>query len=265
MTGLNGRVAIVTGAARGLGRGYALRLAALGAKVAVVDQSLVSYQEFEAERQAMTAGSTVEEIQRAGGVAAGYELDVTDPAALEKMADSVAGAWGRIDILVANAGGAVGTSGSSRASELDPPDLDLVMRRNFYGTVYSVRAVAPIMKRQRGGRIITVGSIAGLVPDPAGSLAHYGAAKAAVAMYTKYLAQELAEYGITCNCVAPGVIATGRIAATVANRVDVDSIPARRVGTVDDVTALVEFLAADGSGYITGAVIPVDGGRGRGA
>jgi 3-oxoacyl-[acyl-carrier protein] reductase len=157
-----------------------------------------------------------------------------------------------------------GTSGSSKASELDPADLDLVMKRNFYGTVYSVRAVAPIMKRQRGGRIITVGSIAGLAPDPAGALAHYGAAKAAVAMYTKYLAQELAEYGITCNCVAPGIIATGRIAATVANRVDIASIPLRRVGTVDDVASLVEFLATPASGYITGAVIPVDGGRTRG-
>jgi 3-oxoacyl-[acyl-carrier protein] reductase len=264
MTGLDGQVAIVTGSGRGLGRAYALRLAALGVKVAVVDQSLVSYQEFEAERKAMTAGSTVEEIENAGGVAAGYELDVTDPAALEKMAASVAGAWGRVDILVTNAGGAADTSGSSKASELDPADLDLVMKRNFYGTVYSVRAVAPIMKRQRGGRIITVGSIAGLAPDPAGALAHYGAAKAAVAMYTKYLAQELAEYGITCNCVAPGIIATGRIAATVANHVDVASIPLRRVGAVDDVAALVEFLAADGASYITGAVIPVDGGRSRG-
>jgi 3-oxoacyl-[acyl-carrier protein] reductase len=262
MSALAGQVAIVTGAGRGLGRGYALRLGSLGAKVAVVDRSLVSYQEFEAEQQAMTAESTVEEIKNAGGEAAGYELDVADLASQEKMAASVIDAWGRIDILVANAGGSQGTP--AKASELDPGDLDVVVKRNFYGTVYSVKAVAPVMKRQRSGKIITVGSTAGLAASPDGSLAHYGAAKAAIAMYTRYLAQELGEYGINCNCIAPGLIATGRIVASIAGRVDVTAIPLRRAGTVDDVAALVEFLATSQSDYLTGAVIPVDGGRTRG-
>jgi 3-oxoacyl-[acyl-carrier protein] reductase len=264
MSALAGQVAIVTGAGRGLGRGYALRLGSIGAKVAVVDRSLVSYQEFEAERQAMTAESTVEEIKNAGGEAAGYELDVADLASQEKMAASVIDAWGRIDILVANAGGSQGTPATTRASELDPGDLDVVMKRNFYGTVYSVKAVAPFMKRQHSGKIITVGSTAGLAASPDGSLAHYGATKAAIAMYTRYLAQELGEYGINCNCIAPGLIATGRIAASIAGRVDVTAIPLRRAGAVDDVAALVEFLATSQSDYLTGAVIPVDGGRTRG-
>jgi 3-oxoacyl-[acyl-carrier protein] reductase len=264
MSALGGQVAIVTGAGRGLGRGYALHLASLGAKVAVVDKSLVSYQAFEAERQAMTAASTVEEIRNAGGEAAGYELDVADLAAQEKMAASVTDAWGRIDILVANAGGSQGAPAATRASELDPGDLDVVMKRNFYGTVYSVKAVAPAMKRQRSGKIITIGSTAGLAASPDGSIAHYGAAKAAIAMYTRYLAQELGEYGINCNCVAPGLIATGRIVATVAGHIDVNAIPLRRAGAVDDVAALVGFLATSESDYITGAVIPVDGGRTRG-
>lgn len=264
MSLLAGQVAIVTGAGRGLGRGYALRLGALGAKVAVVDRSLVSYREFEAEQQAMTAESTVEEIKNAGGDAVGFELDVADLAAQEKMAASVHEAWGRIDILVANAGGSQGAPAATKASELDPGDLDVVMKRNFYGTVYSVKAVAPFMKRQRSGKIVTVSSAAGLAASPDGSIAHYGAAKAAIGMYTKYLAQELGEYGINCNCIAPGLIATGRIVATVAGRVDVTAIPLRRAGTVDDVAALVEFLVTRPSDYITGAVIPVDGGRVRG-
>ena len=264
MSALAGQVAIVTGAGRGLGRGYALRLGSLGAKVAVVDRSLVSYREFEAEQQAMTAESTVEEIQNAGGDAAGYELDVADLAAQQKMAASVVDAWGRIDILVANAGGSQGPPATTRASELDPGDLDVVMKRNFYGTVYSVKAVAPFMKQQRSGKIVTVSSAAGLAASPDGSLAHYGAAKAAIAMYTRYLAQELGEYGINCNCIAPGLIATGRIVATVAGHIDVTAIPLRRAGAVDDVADLVGFLATSQSDYITGAVIPVDGGRTRG-
>jgi 3-oxoacyl-[acyl-carrier protein] reductase len=264
MAALDGQVAIVTGAGRGLGRGYALRLGSLGAKVAVVDRSLVSYREFEAERQAMTAESTVEEIKNADGDAAGYELDVTDLAAQQRMAASVVDAWGRIDILVANAGGSQGEPAATKASELDPGDFDVVIRRNLYGTVYSVKAVAPVMKRQRSGRIITVGSTAGLTASPDGSLAHYGAAKAAIAMYTRYLAQELGEYGINCNCIAPGLIATGRIVATVAGHIDVTAIPLRRAGEVEDVADLVGFLATSQSDYITGAVIPVDGGRTRG-
>jgi len=259
MSALTGQVAVVTGSGRGLGRAYALRLGALGAKVAVVDRSLVSYQEFESEQQSMTADSTVAEIRNAGGEALGFELDVSDLPALQRMAESVDEAWGRIDILVANAGGGAPTP--SRASVLDVDAFDAVLKRNLYGTVYTVRAVAPFMKRQRGGKIVTVSSTAGLIPSADGSLADYGTAKAGIAMYTKYLAKDLAEYGINCNCVAPGLITTGRIVAKIAGRVDLAAIPLGRAGTVDDVAALVEFLTTSQSDYITGAVIPVDGGR----
>ena len=147
--------------------------------------------------------------------------------------------------------------------------LQLVTSMNLFGTVYAVNAVAPIMKAQRSGRIVTVSSIAGLGPSPDGGYAHYGAAKAAIAHYTKYLAQDLGPFGINANCIAPGVIATGRIMATVvpgsinANRDRSEQIALRRLGTVDDCAKVVEFLTTDLSDYVTGQVIAIDGGMVR--
>jgi NAD(P)-dependent dehydrogenase (short-subunit alcohol dehydrogenase family) len=123
--------------------------------------------------------------------------------------------WGRVDVLVANAGGGRGRPMDTKASTLDPALLHLVVEMNLYGTVYSCNAVAPIMKEQRSGKIITISSVAGTAPSADGGYAHYGAAKAAIAHYTRYLAQDLGPFGITVNCIAPGVIATGRIMATI--------------------------------------------------
>src|SRR6202030_2132172 len=263
---LDGKVAIVTGAARGLGRAYARRLAGLGAKIAVADLNLRSYEEFDAEAKDMTADSTVAEIQAAGGEALGIELDVTDHEAVEAMVARVVAEWGRVDVLVANAGGGRGRPIDTKASALDPALLQLVVSMNLFGTVYSCSAVAPIMKRQRSGKIVTVSSVAGLSPSPDGGYAHYGAAKAAIAHYTRYLAQDLGPYGITANCIAPGVIATGRIMQTVipgssnSNRDRAEQVALRRLGTVEDCARVVEFLATDLSDYVSGAVIPIDGG-----
>jgi 3-oxoacyl-[acyl-carrier protein] reductase len=263
---LDGKVAIVTGAARGLGRAYARRLAGLGAKVAVTDINLKSFEEFEAEAQSMTAESTVAEIQAAGGGAIGIELDVCDEEAVKAMVQRVVAEWGRVDILVANAGGGRGRPVDTKASELDPALLDLVTGMNLFGTVYCCNAVAPIMKRQRSGKIITVSSVAGLSPSTDGGYAHYGAAKAAIAHYTRYLAQDLGPYGINANCIAPGTITTGRIVATVmpgsadANRDRSERVALRRLGTVEDCAKVVEFLATDLSDYVSGVVIPIDGG-----
>jgi 3-oxoacyl-[acyl-carrier protein] reductase len=267
---LDGKVAIVTGAARGLGRAYAKRLAGLGAKIAVVDLDLKSYREFEAEAKDMTGETTVAEIEAEGGSALGIALDVCDQQAVEAMAARVFAQWGRIDVLVANAGGGRGRPVDTKASALDPALLQLVTSMNLFGTVYSCNAIAPVMKRQRSGKIITVGSVAGLSPSPDGGYAHYGAAKAAIAHYTRYLAQDLGPYGITVNCIAPGVIATGRIMQTVlpgsidANRDRSEQVALRRLGTVEDCARVVEFLATDLSDYVTGAVIPIDGGLRRG-
>jgi 3-oxoacyl-[acyl-carrier protein] reductase len=120
-----------------------------------------------------------------------------------------------VDILVANAGGGRGRPIDTKASTLDPALLDLVVRMNLYGTVHCCNAVAPVMRQRRYGKIVTVSSVAGISPSTDGGYAHYGAAKAAIAHYTRYLAQDLGPHGITANCIAPGIIATGRIMQTV--------------------------------------------------
>jgi 3-oxoacyl-[acyl-carrier protein] reductase len=263
---LDGKVAIVTGGGRGLGRAYARRLAGLGAKVAVCDLSLKSFEEFEAERRDMTGDSTVAEIEAAGGSAFGIELDVANRAAVDAMVAQVADRWGRVDILVANAGGGRGRPLDTKASTLDTELLELVLHMNLHGTVYCCNAVAPIMKRQRYGKIVTVSSVAGISSSIDGGYAHYGAAKAAIAHYTRYLAQDLGPHGITANCIAPGVIATGRIMQTVlpgsvgGNNDPAARVALRRVGTVEDCARVVEFLTTDLSDYVTGTVIPIDGG-----
>jgi len=207
---------------------------------------------------------------RPGAAALGIECDVRDHHAVEAMVARVVDQWGRIDVLVANAGGGRGRPVDTKASTIDPALLDLVVGMNLFGTVYSCNAVAPFMKRQRSGKIVTVSSVAGLSSSADGGYAHYGAAKAAVAHYTRYLAQDLGPYGITANCIAPGVIATGRIMQTVlpgssdSNRDRAELVALRRLGSVEDCAKAVEFLATDLSDYVTGAVIPIDGGLRRG-
>lgn len=265
---LDGKVAIVTGAARGLGRAYAHRLAGLGAKVAVADLDLRSYADFAGEASDMRADTTVDEINAGGGEALGFEFDIADRAAVFAMVDEVAAAWGRVDVLVANAGGGRGKPAETTATTVPEDLLELVTRMNLYGTVHSCSAVAPIMTEQRSGRIVTVASYAGMVAGIGGGYAHYGANKAAIAHYTRYLAQELGPHGINANCIAPGVIETARIVELVGGgpggRVNPE-IALRRHGTPEDCAKVVEFLCTDLSDYVTGAVIPIDGGWNRAA
>ena len=263
MSALQGQVALVTGAARGLGRAYALRLARLGAGVAVVDKELRSYAEFDAEARQMTAPTTADEIRALGVESAGWEADVGDPGAIQRIVRQVDERWGRIDVLVCNAGG--GLYQQPRASEFDVDELNEVLRRNLLATIYTVLAVAPVMKRQRSGKIITVSSQAGSAAS-ASAAAHYGTAKAGIVMYTRYLAQDLGPFGITANCIAPGYIGTGRLMERFL-KAGIDQIESRialgRLGTVEDCAKVVEFLATDLSDYVTGAVIPIDGGSTR--
>jgi 3-oxoacyl-[acyl-carrier protein] reductase len=258
---LDGKVAIVTGAGRGLGRAYAHRLASLGATVAVCDRDLKSYAEFELEAQAMTAETTVDEINAAGGRAAGYELDVTDEAAVKEMVDDVAAKWGGIDIVVCNAGG-LDEDSAPTTSALSKASIQFTVDLNLCGTANVVHAVADYMKAQRSGRIVTIASVAASMPNKEGGGGDYGAAKAAVATYTRYLAQELGPFGINANCIAPGSIGTGMVMSGpgVANDALIPRIALRRTGTVDDCAKVVEFLCTDLSDYVTGALIPVDGG-----
>jgi 3-oxoacyl-[acyl-carrier protein] reductase len=238
---LKGQVALVTGAGRGLGRAYAHRLSALGARVAVLDLSLKSYVDFPAEREAMEGDSTVSEIEARGGEAMGLEVDVTDPAAVNLAIEQIVQRWGRLDVAVCNAGGGTGTLAETTGTLVSDAHLDTVVQRNLHGTVNTCRAAAVPMKAQSAGRLIT---------------------KAAIIMYTKYLAQEVGPYGITANCVAPGLIRTGRVAPILdaMGQHRLETVALRRYGTPEDCAGVIEFLATDKGAYVTGATIAVDGG-----
>ncbi len=153
---------------------------------------------------------------------------------MQAAVDRIVDEWGRLDVAVCNAGGGLGTPAESKASTLDLDEFDAVLRRNLYGTVHTCVAVAPVMKEQGAGKIVTVSSQAGRRASGDGGYAHYGTAKAAIIMYTKYLAQDLGPHGIQVNCIAPGYIGTGRL-TPMFEGVGVErltrSVAARRIGT----------------------------------
>ncbi len=259
---LEGKTAIVTGGARGLGRGYALRLAALGADVAIVDLNLDGAAEF-GER--LSAPSVAEEIGRLGRRGLGIQADLTQRDQVFKAVADVLAAFGRIDVLVNNAGGALTPAGRSHASKAPEEDTRLLMDVNYMSTVHCCQAVAPIMQRQRGGVIVNISSQSGITTYNQGLLAAYAASKAAVTHYTRYLAAELGPDGIRANCLAPGVMLTARVAAQAAARgigtdAEAAKVPLRRLGEVEDCAGVLEFLATDLSRYVTGQVISVCGG-----
>ena len=260
---LTGKVAVVTGAARGLGRSYALHLASLGADVAVVDKNLRSFEEFKGEADLLTADTVMDEISAMGVKCAGYELDVTDQPKVEATFDAIAETFGRIDVVVCNAGGGSGSTSENSPSTLNWEQFDTVIRRNLYGTAYTINAAAKIMKKQGSGKIITVSSQHGFCIQEGGNYSHYSSAKAGIMMLTKCAANELGEYGINVNCIAPGYIGTGRIKEVFLSNVDEEWIKRRislgRVGTPEDCAKVVEFLATDLSDYVTGEIIKVNG------
>jgi 3-oxoacyl-[acyl-carrier protein] reductase len=259
---LEGKAALVTGAARGIGREYALRLAKLGANVAVMDVDLHSYAAFEAETALMTADTTVDEVRELGVDSIGFEASVANQQAVENAVAEITERWSRLDIAVCNAGGGVGALTDNRASEISLSDMAEIHERNLLGTVITCNAVAPIMKEQRSGAIVTIASTDGLLAYPHGGYAPYCVAKAGVIMYTRCLAQELGEYGIRANALAPGWIMTGRLAGKYEDSQGeaMQAIALRRMGTTKDCANALEFLVTDLSSYVTGHVIPVDGG-----
>ena len=272
---LAGKVALITGGARGLGRGFALRIAGLGADVAVVDRNLKAYQVYDFEKNRMTAPTVMDECKSLGVRAMGLEVDLTDRGATEKAVAEVVQQMGRIDIAVCNAGGGTvrfadeirpGETGPERADTGDlsttgtPSDcsqemLTRVLDINLMTCMYTCMAVAPYMKKQRSGKIVTVGSIGGIAAK--GRYHPYGTAKAAILFYTRDLAQELGPFNINVNCIAPGIIRTGRLGDRSGMA---GQIALRREGTIEDCANVVEFLVTDLSDYVTGKTITVDGG-----
>ena len=242
---LAGKVALVTGASRGIGRATALELARRGAKVAV------NYVSNRAAAEAVAADAVA-----TGAEALVVAADVGDTAAVEAMVKAVQERWGRIDILVNNAGQAR----DGLAMRMDLEDWDFVLRTNLTSAFLCSKAVLRSMLRQRWGRIVNMSSIVGVYGNAGQS--NYAAAKAGLIGYTKSLAKEVASRNVTVNALAPGWIETDMVAAVPDNirSEALGRIAAGRMGTVEDVAGTVAFLCSDAAGYITGQVIGIDGG-----
>ena len=239
-----GKVALVTGASRGIGRSIALLLASSGARIVAVDVN----------EEGTTA--LVEEIKALGGEAVGVQGNVTLAADAENMVDKAVEAFGRVDILVNNAG----ITRDGLLLRMKEEEWDAVLNVNLKGAFLCTRAVAKVMTKQRYGRIINIASVVGQMGN-AGQ-ANYCASKAGIIGLTKSNARELARRSVTVNAVAPGFIATDMTDA-LPEKVKQEllaQIPLERLGSSDDIAHAVLFLAAETSAYITGQVIAVNGG-----
>lgn len=243
MIDLSGRIAIVTGASRGIGRAIAKRLAAQGATVV-------------AAARGENAASTVQEIRSAGGNAEVAALEVSDAAAIQAVVDSVLDRHARIDILVNNAG----ITHDQLLLRMRRDEWDQVLATNLTGAFALTQAVLKPMIRQRSGRVICISSVVGQSGN-AGQ-ANYAASKAGLIGFAKSVAQEIASRNVTVNVVAPGLIETDMTRLIAENAKDQwqAKIPMKRMGTPDDVASAVCFLASDEAAYITGQVLAVNGG-----
>ncbi|MGI4816191.1 MAG: SDR family NAD(P)-dependent oxidoreductase [Janthinobacterium lividum] len=261
---LAGKVAIVTGSARGIGRAFALRLASLGADVVITDLNLDGASQY---GETLTAATVPDEIRALGRRSIGVQGDLTKQQDVQNVIDRTLAEFGRIDILVNNAGGAIAPVERSKASVMPQEDVDLMFKVNMTSTILCAQAVVPTMRAQHSGIIVNVSSMAGLYPAVRrGALAHYGMAKTAVIQFTRFLAEEVGPDGIRVNCLSPGSIATARIKALSAARnigtsADEEQIPLRRLGTAEDCAGVLEFLTTDLSAYVSGQCISVCGGR----
>jgi NAD(P)-dependent dehydrogenase (short-subunit alcohol dehydrogenase family) len=257
-----GAVAIVTGGARGIGRACALRLAGLGTRVAVVDRRLDGAAEY---GETLGAGTVEEELHQLAGDGLGIEADLAAPDGAEAVAEQVTGRWGSLDVLVTVAGGAITPVERSAASRTTAADLATLFDANLATTVAACTAAVPAMRAGGGGAIVTIGSTAGRAVSKAGQRAGYGATKAAVHHYTRYLAAEAGPWGIRVNCVAPGVVRTARVVAQsvqtgLVSDGGAGAVPLRRLAEPSDIADVVQFLCGPLSSYVTGQLIGVDGG-----
>ncbi len=247
----HGRTAIVTGAAHGFGRAIAIQFATLGAQVWATDK---------------LADEVADTARLAGERCHAHPLDVTDRDAVQALAATAEKETGRIDILVHSAGGVVGQVGRP-LEEITPHDWHAIIEVNLTGAFWCTQAVAPAMKRARRGRIVTISSGAGLGVSLTGIQA-YASAKAGEIGLTRQLAHELGPFGITVNSVAPGFArsnpsseAQWQSYGEEGQRRLIERIALRRLGTPEDITNAVLFLASDYAGWISGQTLSVDGGK----
>jgi 3-oxoacyl-[acyl-carrier protein] reductase len=244
---LEGKVAVVTGAGRGIGRAIALRLAENKAKVVInYRSSLVQVEEL------------LNRIKEMGGEAAAVKADISIEAEAKSLMEAAVNNFGRIDILVNNAG----INRDNLMIRMTEEEFDRVTDVNLKGTFFCMKHGAAAMLRQRSGKIINISSIAGIRGNS--GQVNYAAAKAGIIGMTKSAARELAGRGITVNAVAPGYITTDMTNALPEGirEASLACIPMKRFGTVEEVAGVVCFLASEAADYITGHVIQVDGGMG---
>jgi 3-oxoacyl-[acyl-carrier protein] reductase len=240
-----GRVILVTGGSRGIGRSIALAFAEPGSVVAI------GYRSGE-----QAAAGVLAELRGRGAEGMTMRADVTDLAQVRSMIDALVSRCSRIDVLVNNAGG----SRDGLLALMDPGDWDAVLDLNLKGVFHCCKVVTRPMMAQRGGAIVNVSSLTGITGLPGQT--NYAAAKGGVNAFTKALAQEVARFGIRVNAVAPGLVETEmatQIPAPQRERL-LSSIPMGRMAAPEEIAAVVKFLASDDASYITGQVIPVTGG-----
>lgn len=243
---LKDHIAIVTGGGSGIGRAIAEFMAAEGAHVWVWDV------------QKKEATATVASIRARHGQASHQMVDVTKGEAVRSAVKQILDAHGRIDVLVNNAGICRVVS----IADITEDEWDLILAVNLKGTFLCSQAVMGVMKSQRSGKIINMGSVAGKVGGIAAG-AHYSASKAAVMCLTKSLARDLAPFNVNVNAIAPGVIETDMTKSITGGNWDkyLDTIPLGRIGSVDDVAQVAVFLASRHTDYLTGEIIDVNGGQ----
>jgi 3-oxoacyl-[acyl-carrier protein] reductase len=242
---LAGKVSLVTGASRGIGRAIAVALARDGATVVL------------AARDEGKLAEGVREIEAQGGKATSLILNVADPASVEEGIARVLERVGRIDHLVNNAG----ITRDNLLLRMKPEEWQDVISTNLSSVYYCTQAVLkPMLKQKSGGRIVNVSSVVGLMGNAGQS--NYAASKAGIVGFTKSIAREIASRGITVNAVAPGFIETDMTHAMTdkAKEAVLGSVPLGRVGRPEDIAAAVSFLVSESAGYITGQVLGVDGG-----
>jgi len=241
---LTGKVALVTGSTRGIGRTIAETLHACGAKVAIVGRDLAK------------ATAVAGEIGGTSGTAKGFACDIGNPAEITALVQAVEEAFGSCDILVNNAG----ITKDNLMLRMKDEDWDAVLETNLRSAFVAIRAVQRGMMKRRWGRIINIASVVGLIGNK--GQANYAASKAGLIGLSKSVAKELASRNILCNVVAPGFIKTDMTDAMSEEAVKALSaqIPLERLGATSDVAGLVAFLASEHAGYITGQVFTVDGG-----
>lgn len=242
------RVVIVTGAARGIGAVTAEEFAREGARLALVDLDGAAVE------------TTANRVRGAGADACAFQADVAASSVVGSMVNAVLARWQRIDVLVNNAGGFTAIRPTEQVTD---EDWDATVRSNLTTVFVCTRAVMPVMKRQRAGRIVNVASVVAR-SGAVRTAVHYTAAKAGVIGFTRHVAAELAADGITVNAVAPGTTATERVLALRTpdeTRRMAENIPLRRLGEPRDIADAILFLASDAAAFVTGAVLDVNGGQ----